>query len=294
MNLPLAPFTAKPGFYTTLTNKQYHGAAGLSSSKAKKFLQETPQRIMWDEVHKEFKHNPVCAQGTAYHTKILEPENFDRDIAVSPFWDARTKEGKAAKAAFLQANEGKTIIDEIAYENVIGMATATLAHPTASQLLDGSLNETSIFWECEDFATEQTVLLKVRPDALGVDAFGKPVIIDLKTTSDASWSSMQRDILKYGYHISAAMYLRGVNQCKPVLDMFKQEFSAFVLVCVESEPPYQVACYEIGEDFIQKGNAALDVAINRYCDALQQDFPGYPTTLRVINAPPWADRLNYL
>ena len=59
------------------------------------------------------------------------------------------------------------------------------------------------------------LMMKVRPDGL---CKNYPVIVDLKTTADASYSGFQRSVERFGYHVSAAMYMEGVNQCKPLLE----------------------------------------------------------------------------
>jgi hypothetical protein len=131
-------------------------------------------------------------------------------------------------------------------------------------------------------------MLKVRPDALSV---AHPVIVDLKTTRDASYSGFIKAIQNLHYHLSAAMYLEGVNQCRELLEHTRHfAYTKFVFVCVENEPPYPTAVYELAPEYIELGKVLYRRAMRTLRDARQNDWPAYPDDIRVIEPPSWASR----
>lgn len=119
-----------------------------------------------------------------------------------PYGNA-TKAYKEAYDKFLAENEGMTIAPSQDVMLVMQMAQSLLndCGSTSEQvrkLLKWGKPEVSIFCETED-----GIKIKIRPDLLTSNK-----IVDWKTTNadDLSEESINRMILNYGYHISAAMY----------------------------------------------------------------------------------------
>ncbi len=143
-------------------------------------------------------------------------------------YGSTTKAYSTAYEVFLQANEGKTIVTQEETDLVIDMVRSlTLESGATSEqvrkLLKWGKPEVSFFYETED-----GIKLKVRPDLLT-----KRKIIDWKTTTsdDLTEESINRAILKYGYHISAAMYQYVVHE-------ITGKWLDFILVFVSKVPPY--------------------------------------------------------
>lgn len=135
---------------------------------------------------------------------------------------------KEAYAAFLQASEGKTISTQEETDLAIDMVRSlTLGCDATSEqvrkLLKWGKPEVSFFYETED-----GIKLKVRPDLLT-----RKKIIDWKTTTsdDLTEENINRIILKYGYHISAAMYQWVIWKITGV-------WRDFYLVIVSKAPPH--------------------------------------------------------
>lgn len=278
-----------PGWYTDLTNDEYHGSNGTSSTTLKKFLQVTPAQILYD---KENPKPPSDAMnlGSAVHSMALEPFNFLRDFAIMKKVDGRTKAGRAYRESFEIENAGKTILDQETADIADRMASNIWGDPTAASLLTNALCEQSVFWNHE--TEDETVLLKCRPDALPAEY---PFVADIKTTRDASWSFMQREIINRLYHLSAYMYLSGANTVAPEFRGQKNDMLlAFVLICVESQPPYQVACYELSNQFIDEGKKLFDLAIAKLLEANNCGYESYPKALRIIDFPSWSPSIKTL
>ena len=89
------------------------------------------------------------------------------------------------------------------------------------------------------------VLCKTRNDWL---PDGHRMIVDLKTTRDASWEAVSKVFARYGYHVQAALYRR-------VYQLVTGNAAAFIHVVVESTPPHEVAFLELDPEALQAGEA---------------------------------------
>jgi len=279
-----------PGWYQDLENERYHASSGWSSSKIKSLLEQTPAHLAHGLTVKQ-EATAAMARGTALHTLILEPHRFHEQYAVHGKWDNRSNAGKAERLAFEAKHEGKGFISEAEFEKCSAMAAAVLADPVARSLVTDGIAESSVYWwyksmDADDDERYQ-IMTKVRPDFL---PRAYPVIVDIKTADDASYSGFSRSIEKYGYHISAAMYLEGVNQCQPLLtSMGNMAKTKFVFVVVESTAPYLVATYELSSEYLEIGKAKYRMCMRKLQEAMRDGFTGYPP-LRVIEPTPWAHK----
>jgi exodeoxyribonuclease VIII len=83
------------------------------------------------------------------------------------------------------------------------------------------------------------------------------VIVDVKTTQDASPEAFAGSVAKFGYHRQAAMYCRGVEEaygatCRLI----------FIAVC--SNPPHDVGVYELSMAAIDQGAAEVVSLLEEY------------------------------
>ncbi len=269
-----------PGWYRSITNENYHASEGMSSSTLKKFLTQTPAKIYYDNLHVEHKQTDTMLLGSATHGLVLEPQHFDRDFFVMPELKLTTKDGRLERDRLIANNKNKTVIKKDIFETAKSMSEAVLSHPTAAKLLNGCIVEQSIYWD-----NNGGRLLKCRPDALKP---GAPIIIDLKSTVDASYSFFSKEIVKRNYHLSAAMYLEGCNDnsdLKKCLGV--DEFKDFIFICVENTPPFQVAIYYLSDVFLTQGIDLFHYALYLYAIAFENDWPTYPQDVREIEPPKW-------
>lgn len=297
----------EPGWHKDLTNEEYHGSFGTSSSTLKKLLEKTPAHMSYDAAHPS-ESSEAMAMGTLVHTLVLEPEKFEQQYCVAPEDlkkptatqlnakkpSAKTLKNIALYEAWQKKAEGKTMISQKQFDQASQMAGNVLTHPTASLLLQNKIVESSVYWwyrameEGDD--TKYKEMCKVRPDAIDI-AHG--VLVDLKTTTDASYTGFMRSVNKFYYHMSAAMYLDGVNQCHELLDATKHlAYTKFIFICVESVPPYLCAVYELHKDYIDIGKMLYRRSLKKLSEARQEEeMPGFPEEVRVLEPPTWAERL---
>lgn len=215
-----------------LSNEQYHHGEEerqyLSSSILKKYL-------ISPKFYKHYIDNPTEEKSDALRFGLMfhdlmscyaehsdnhseAVEQWQRNIAVfeppvnektgKPY-GCSTKAYIGAYEAFIQVNDCKLIASNEEFTLVQTMARSLMFDSGATseqvrKLLKWGKPEVSFFYETED-----GIKLKVRPDLLT-----RKKIIDWKTTTsyDFTEEAINRTILKYGYHISAAMYQYVVHE----------------------------------------------------------------------------------
>jgi exodeoxyribonuclease VIII len=214
--------------------------------------------------------------GTAVHTLTLEADQFEARYAVAPAVDRRYKAGKEAWAKFQSEAGGRELIDADDRATISRMAESVWRHPAAAMLLHWQGKaETTHMWADPTTGAE----CKCRPDWLTNDGH---LIIDLKTTEDASPSGFQRSVANYRYHVQASWYLDGVEASTG------HRPDQFIFICVEKKPPYAVAVYAADAEMIQIGaeTAARDLARLVECKA-SNTWPGYSDQIEPLSLPAW-------
>ena len=252
----------------SMPEAEYRAAAGVPFSQL--------HRIDRSPAHTLVRVTPTAAMelGSAAHVAILEPERFDALYAACPRVDRRTKAGKAEAEAFEAANAGKRIIDAADHANVLRMREAVYANPMLARYLRAPhVTEASMFW------TDELTGLALKGRADWISRRG--VLLDLKTSDDASVERFERSMATYHYHAQLAYYADGLAACGvPV--------SVVLIVAVEKEPPYGVAVYAIDEQSLDAGRIENRQRLKRWaeCEKAGQ-WPGYPPHVQTITLPMW-------
>lgn len=264
----------KPGIYHGTSNAEYHGAPGISKSGLD-LINRCPA---WYKHCKETPREETAAFtfGSATHAAILEPQVYATDFAVAPECDRRTNAGKALWAGFFADNAGKTIITRQQADDIEGMQASVGAHPAASKLLSAiGLVESSVFWN--DEATG--MLCKCRPDFWRNDG----IVVDVKTTEDASPEAFMRSCYNYRYHVQAAFYMDGIEAATG------ERPKAFIFLAIEKKAPYLVGCYMADTDMIRLGEIDYRRDIEKYTECMcTGKWGGYGDTIQTIGLPAWA------
>jgi exodeoxyribonuclease VIII len=220
---------------------------------------------------------PAMAIGSAVHTHVLELDQWDARYVTAPEGiNRRTNAGKAEWEAFEVASTGRTVLAKADADLVMRMGHSVFAHPAAAMLLAmPGKAETTHMW------TDQATGLrcKCRPDWLTDDG---SLIVDLKTTEDASPVGFRKSIANWRYHVQASWYLDGLEQATG------KRPDQFIFICVEKKPPFACAVYAADVEMIQIGAeaAARDLDVLATCRAAGA-WPGYSDQVEMISLPPW-------
>jgi exodeoxyribonuclease VIII len=243
---------------------------------ALKHMSKTPAHYQ-EAIQNPPTQSPAMLIGSAFHALVLEPDSFDDFYAVAPAGiDRRTKAGKEAWAEFEASAAGKTILTADQDNTVRQMAAAVLRHPTASRLLSMcGQRELSVTWTDEATGT---------PCKCRIDAYNKTngLVIDLKTTDDASPTAFSRTCAKYAYHGQAAYYLDGLANAGAYS-------SKFIFIVVEKSPPFAVAVFLCDKDMLDTGRLRYQECLRLHAECSAADnWPGYPEEVQTITLPIWA------
>lgn len=226
-----AAVTIAPGVYRALPIEDYHASSGISSSGLK-LIGRSPAHFM---VARNKPPSRALTVGSALHAIRQHQTEFDRLFVARPEGlDARTKDGKAQIAELRQS--GRQVLTAAEYESVKGMVANLTAHSRVMRIMQGAILESSIFWMDD----ETGELCKCRPDVYRPDL---GIILDYKSCDDSRPDAARRQILRFGYHISAAMYLEGTGA------------SNFLFAFIERDPPHEIRLYNASAELIATGRA---------------------------------------
>lgn len=222
---------------------------------------------------------PACLLGQAVHALTLEGPAAYRDrFAVAPQCDRRTREGKQLWQEFQDQAAGRAVLTADQAAAVLGMAEAISRSRTASKILARcTVRESVITWM--DPATGTPC--KARPDAVD-PASG--LLVDLKSTSDATLEAVRRDVGNRLYFAQLAFYRRGIAATD-------HPAGPAVLLFVESSPPHGVRVVALDDEALGAGDNLVEQLLGLHADCEAAGaWPGYPDQVESLSLPPWVTR----
>ncbi len=258
----------------TLTSTEYHNSNAVGSSSLKHML-KSPAHYHYNLRHPK-EPTPAMKLGTAIHEAILEPHLFMESIVMPKFEGTGMK---ARKEAWVLENHGKRIISGDDQETIAGIMASLQENTLAKKLLSTGAAEESYFWQCPSTG----IVCKCRPDFLRtVEGIGE-VIIDVKSTVDASPDGFPKQIANFNYHMQAAHYLNGVSA------VLGRTVSEFIIIAIEKEAPHGISIHRLDAGTLDAGRflARKALAALKECKASAQ-YPGYPEKILTSSLPNWA------
>jgi exodeoxyribonuclease VIII len=219
------------------------------------------------------EETPSMVLGSLFHTLLLEPEKFQKEYAVSPKVDRRTTRGREDYEQFVAYAENKIILTEDQYLKASTMASQIKEHEIVKTLLDDARFEQSIFWTDQETGLQ----FKTRPDI-----WSRKMVVDVKTTTDASSHSFMRASLSYGYYLQAAM---AFEACKAL----GEPFEMFVILACEKEAPHVPAVFIMDQDALQYGLNQFQSYKKILKKCMDEDkWPGY--AVQELGLPTYATK----
>jgi hypothetical protein len=257
-----------PGIHD-LSMIDYHGDNSALSKGGLKTFSSCPARYRYQRDNPA-ESTDAMRVGSAFHCLATEPETFE-DLYV--VWTEGRRYGKKWNEFREQAGSREIITAE-QFESVNLMVNELKNHPLYEKLLTGGIPERSFFWNING------VLCKCRPDYLPGDG----VVTGLKTSAqNVDHDTFSRIAYNLKYHWEAAWYLNGVTACTNSLH------NRYVFFCVEQNPPYLVAAYEMSETAIDLAWNEINPLLEMYIKCLTKNFwPGYPEEIQELELPRWA------
>lgn len=267
------PLGAANGALLDVTPDEYHALDAFSSSAAKLTIARSPGHA---RVGYRKKPTKAMDRGDIIHRLLL---GKGKDFHVVQAGDWRTK---AAQQQRDQAREQGL---------VPVLAEDFEAHCTAAESIRVQLADRGIVL---DGRSEQAITWTERTEFGDVTCKGlfdhvwpdKGVIIDIKTTSDASPSAVERTSENLGYAIQRAAYVRALTALDPSLA--GRVAFAFVFCEVDDEP-YAVNVCEPDGVFCELGERRWLRAVNTWARCLRDNhWPTYGAAVNPLSAPSWA------
>lgn len=247
------------------------------------------------------KETAALRRGQLLHLAVLEPAEYERRVVIAPETDddfrgtgakARREAWKAELARWRAGLPTDAIVmapDDPELGRIAGMVAAlrskkTAAAKAARGLLFGAGGESelAVTWRDEDPELAQPMGCRARLDRLLVRT--SALVVDLKTSEDPSADAFSTAIARYGYHRQAAWY------CHAGHALVGTSLPRFAFVVVRSEPPHEVAVYELEAEAIAAGDHENRQTLRALSLALVEKNCAAPWECAVqkINLPAWA------
>ncbi|EAT5342319.1 exodeoxyribonuclease VIII [Salmonella enterica subsp. enterica serovar Corvallis] len=269
------PDDIQPGIYYDIPNEAYHAGPGVSKSQLDD-IADTPAIYLWR------KNAPVDTEktksldtGTAFHCRVLEPEEFSKRFIIAPEFNRRTSAGKEEEKTFLEecARTGRTVLTAEEGRKIELMYQSVMALPLGQWLVESAgYAESSVYWE----DPETGILCRCRPDKI-IPEFHW--IMDVKTTADIQ--RFRTAYYDYRYHVQDAFYSDGYRAQFGDIPTF-----VFLVASTTAEcGRYPVEIFMMGEDAKLAGQREYRRNLQTLAECLNNDE--WPA-IKTLSLPRWA------
>ena len=256
-----------------ITNAEYHGSGELSRSTAWSLLQSCPAKVRYDMNNRK-PSSPALVIGSGFHTATLEPEKLDDEFAVKPSeidgQGPRTKHYKESFELMQKSEPDKQWLAPADYDLILEMAGSALDNPVLRHYM-ADINKVV---EGTGYFEMEGAKCKVRPD-LYIPGAG--VVIDLKSTQDASNRGFTKSVRQFGYLFQACWYMHALR-------LLGEKPKQFVFIAVEKTAPYATAAYTIKESDINKQFSNMERACQLWATCQSSGiWPGYSDMVETLD-----------
>ncbi|EAY7437283.1 PD-(D/E)XK nuclease-like domain-containing protein [Salmonella enterica] len=269
------PDDIQPGIYYDIPNEAYHAGPGVSKSQLDD-IADTPAIYLWR------KNAPVDTEktksldtGTAFHCRVLEPDEFSKRFIIAPEFNRRTSAGKEEEKTFLEecARTGRTVLTAEEGRKIELMYQSVMALPLGQWLVESAgYAESSVYWE----DPETGILCRCRPDKI-IPEFHW--IMDVKTTADIQ--RFRTAYYDYRYHVQDAFYSDGYRAQFGEIPTF-----VFLVASTTAEcGRYPVEIFMMGEDAKLAGQREYRRNLQTLAECLNNDE--WPA-IKTLSLPRWA------
>ena len=264
------------GLFEGIENDPYHAGPGEGSTNCKR-----ANRSIAHYLASSKEQTPAMLFGSQAHALILEGEKaFASRYFIIP--EGKTRASKEFKDMAAE-NPDKDSMSFNEYNSLLRIVESFDRHPIARELVTGGI-ELAAYWK----DPETGLLCKAKADCFRHDG----MIVDVKTTEDASPDKFPYQCAQLDYALSAAFYLDGFRHAIEQSCNKKVTIpDAFIFLAVEKSDPYGIAVYAIEPADLQKGRVKYERALSRikeYKENGSSGYAGYLPQIQTITLPPWA------
>ncbi|EMA6009071.1 exodeoxyribonuclease VIII [Salmonella enterica] len=269
------PDDIQPGIYYDIPNEAYHAGPGVSKSQLDD-IADTPAIYLWRKnAPLDTEKTKSLDTGTAFHCRILEPEEFNKRFIIAPEFNRRTSAGKEEEKTFLEecARTGRTVLTAEEGRKIELMYQSVMALPLGQWLVESAgYAESSVYWE----DPETGILCRCRPDKI-IPEFHW--IMDVKTTADIQ--RFRTAYYDYRYHVQDAFYSDGYRAQFGEIPTF-----VFLVASTTAEcGRYPVEIFMMGEDAKLAGQREYRRNLQTLAECLSNDE--WPA-IKTLSLPRWA------
>ena len=257
------------------TTADYYADKAISVSGLKK-LKVSPAHYKEAEI---ITPTDAMKFGSAYHAYVLEPDKFEQeyyifdDHSICEVLNGKGYKSPRSTKAYKEWEESemrvigdKSVIKQEEFERIKAMKDRLFSHPYAKMLITNGEAETGYAGTIE--TSIGAINIKFKPDYIKA---GKHIVVDLKTTTDASIDGFTRSAVDNDYHIQAAFYSDMIEHITG--DKMGQ---TFVFIAQEKIRPYAFNLFECSPQFISQGRYEYELLLQLYKYCIDNDkWPGY-------------------
>lgn len=256
----------------------YRDWPAISQSELKD-LAKSPRYYEAKHVLKTIQSESTRSQeiGTLVHAAILEDNKLWNLMAIPPR-EVLASNGHRRGGAYdnwKALQNGKIIITEDELQMIDSIVVQARKHPVLQMFLANKLQiEMPILWE----DALSGLRCKGIPDLVCKTSY----VVDVKTCQNVD--DIERSVATYGYHLQAAFYLRGCSA------HYGNIYDNFVILAVETNPPYRVHARLLDEQAIMVGNMRIDELLADYARRKEANdwSEAAEKEITVLSLPKWA------
>jgi hypothetical protein len=224
------------GFFTDLSNKDYHDFDGLSSTQ----FSDLALSVAIFKNKEHFKvDSQAFAEGNLNHVALLEPHLLDN------FIETNTTTFNTIATDNLKSDYPHKII--------VPLGSIEKAKERALKVklifgnyLKNAIFESSVIVKNDDIGLHQ----KARPD-IWLQQEG--VILDYKTSKESTINGFQKTIEEYNYHLSAAWYMDTINFAIEKLKLNIPKVKTFGWIVSPNNIPHKPFGMVCTQELLEKG-----------------------------------------
>ena len=255
---------------TKIDDEEYFGIQGMVNASTLKALYRKSPKHYQASLDFPEPEPRVFVLGSAIHCICLETEEFENRYITMPEFEPteidkktgevkektsgwkNTKDYKQQKVAWCSKHKDKVILELEEDMLCRKIYSAYVASPYY-EMCSGGAAEITIL------STARGVQAKGKFDLL-IDLGNEVLIVDLKTTSDASEEGFLKSVFNYDYDLAAAWY----KEMLLTIPDYEGKEIRFMWLAAEKKPPYSMCMYEASDEVLMNGRAKCSKALTSY------------------------------